>query len=111
MRYVGTVQITEAGRLRLPRGALASLVFPTGRPQLAVFLRDRGVFRKLWGQTLFGPRSEHLLRNAVLALLETPGTTLLGLIRLLVDEDYRLRIVARGRRPSSRITRRSGIGR
>jgi DNA helicase HerA-like ATPase len=53
------------------------------------------VFRKLWGPTFFGPRSEHLLRHAILALLETPGTTLLGLLRILVDTDYRMRIIAR----------------
>ena len=53
------------------------------------------VFRKLWGQTLFGPRSEHILRNAILALLSSPSPTLLGLLRLLVDERYRMRVVAR----------------
>lgn len=53
------------------------------------------VFRKLWGETLFGPRSEHLLRHAILALLETPGASLLGLTRLLTDADYRLRLVGR----------------
>lgn len=52
-------------------------------------------FRKLWGPTLFGPRSEHLLRHAMLALLETRGATLLGLLRMFVDEPYRARITAR----------------
>lgn len=61
------------------------------------------VFRKLWGRMLFGPRSEHLLRNAVLALLETPGTTLLSLLRLLTDEPYRLKIVARVTDPVVRL--------
>jgi DNA helicase HerA-like ATPase len=53
------------------------------------------VFRKLWGPILFGPRSEHLLRNAVLVLLENPGTTLLSLLRLLVDSSFRMRLLRR----------------
>lgn len=61
------------------------------------------VFRKLWGPTLFGPRSEHLLRHALLALLETPDTTLLGLLRLLVDEAYRYRIITRVTDPVVRL--------
>ena len=51
------------------------------------------VFRKLWGPVLFGPRSEHLLRHAVLVLLANPGTTLLSLLRLLVDSTFRLRLL------------------
>ncbi len=53
------------------------------------------VFRRTWGKTLFGPRSEHLLRNAVLALLELPGATLLMLERLLLDEAWRAKTVLR----------------
>jgi CxxC-x17-CxxC domain-containing protein len=36
---------------------------------------------------------EYILNNAILALLETPNTTLLGIPRLLVDKEYRQRIV------------------
>jgi len=61
------------------------------------------VFRKLWGQTLFGPRSEHLLRNGVLMLLENPGTTLPSLLRLLVDEPYRMKLLARVTDPVVRL--------
>lgn len=61
------------------------------------------VFRKLWGPVLFGPRSEHLLRHAILALLETPGSTLLSLLRLLTDDGYRLRVVARVTDPVVRL--------
>lgn len=61
------------------------------------------VFRKLWGATLFGPRSEHLLRNAILVLLENPGTTLPSLLRLLVDEPYRLRLMERVTDPIVRV--------
>jgi CxxC-x17-CxxC domain-containing protein len=46
------------------------------------------VFKKLWADS-WGPRLEYILRNALLALLEYPGSTLLGVNRLLVDKDYR----------------------
>jgi hypothetical protein len=61
------------------------------------------VFRKLWGPVLFGPRSEHIVRNGVLALFETPGTTIPCLARLLVDDAYRARIVSRVRDPVVRL--------
>ena len=41
-------------------------------------------FKKLYGES-WGPRLEHILRNALLTLLETPGTSLLSLQRLLSD--------------------------
>lgn len=52
-----------------------------------------GVFKKLWADS-WGPRLEYILRNALLALLETPDSTLLGVMRILVDKNYRKRIVA-----------------
>ncbi len=52
-----------------------------------------GVFKKLWADS-WGPRLEYILRNAVLALLETPNTTLLGVMKILVDKKYQKRIVA-----------------
>ncbi len=53
-----------------------------------------GVFKKLWAET-WGPRLEYLLRNAILALLEYPGSTLLGIMRILVDKEYRNKVVAK----------------
>jgi Type IV secretion-system coupling protein DNA-binding domain len=61
------------------------------------------IFRTLWGPTLFGPRSEHVLRHAVLAILDTPAATLLGLLRFLVDADYRTRALARVTDPVVRV--------
>jgi hypothetical protein len=61
------------------------------------------IFRTLWGPTLFGPRSEHVLRHAVLAILDTPAATLLGLLRFLVDADYRARALARVTDPVVRV--------
>ena len=47
-----------------------------------------GVFKKIWADS-WGPRLEYLLRNAILALLEHPGATLLGVTRILIDKKYR----------------------
>ncbi len=41
----------------------------------------------------WGPRLEYLLNNAVLTLLEVPNTTLLGIVRLLMDKNYQKYIV------------------
>jgi CxxC-x17-CxxC domain-containing protein len=51
-----------------------------------------GVFKKIWADS-WGPRLEYILRNAILALLEYPGSTLLGVTRILVDKNYRIRVV------------------
>jgi len=51
-----------------------------------------GVFKKIWADS-WGPRLEYILRNAILALLEYPGSTLLGVTRILVDKHYRARVV------------------
>lgn len=51
-----------------------------------------GVFKKLWADT-WGPRLEYVLRNAILALLEYPGSTLLGVMRMLIDKEYRKKVV------------------
>ena len=52
-----------------------------------------GAFKKIWLET-WGPRLEYLLRNAILALLEYPGATLLNIMRLLVDKDYRKDVIS-----------------
>ncbi len=51
-----------------------------------------GIFKKLWADS-WGPRLEYVLRNAILALLEYPDSTLLGVMRLLVDKGYRKKVV------------------
>ncbi len=57
-----------------------------------------GVFKKIWPD-VWSPRMEYILLNCVLALLDYPGATLLGINRLLVDADYRSRVVAKIRDP------------
>lgn len=51
-----------------------------------------GVFKKIWADS-WGPRLEYILRNAIMALLEYPGSTLLGVTRILVDKSYRERVI------------------
>lgn len=53
-----------------------------------------GVFKKLWADS-WGPRLEYVLRNAILALLDYPGSTLLGVMRILVDKNFRKKVIAR----------------
>lgn len=50
------------------------------------------VFKKMWLDS-WGPRLEHILRNTILALIEYPGSTLLGVTRMLVDKVYRKKVV------------------
>jgi hypothetical protein len=55
-------------------------------------------FQHIWG-TSWGPRLEYILTNALRLLLDAPGTTLLGLPRLLADENYRTSLLAHVRDP------------
>lgn len=51
-----------------------------------------GIFTKIWSN-VWSARMEYILNNAILALLDTPGSTLLGITRILVDKEYRQIIV------------------
>jgi len=61
-------------------------VAPPKRPVVALGLLD--VFRKIWAD-FWGPRLEHILRNALLTLLDQPQATLGDISRLLDDRTYR----------------------
>lgn len=50
------------------------------------------VFKKIW-ENVWSARMEYILNNTILALLDTPGSTLLGVNRMLSDKDFRLEIV------------------
>lgn len=51
-----------------------------------------GVFKKIWPD-VWSARMEYILNNAILALLEYPGSTLLGVNRMLSDIEYRKKVV------------------
>ncbi len=51
-----------------------------------------GTFKKIWPD-VWSSRMEYILNNTLLALLDYPGSTLLGVNRLLSDKNYRKRVV------------------
>lgn len=51
-----------------------------------------GVFKKIWADS-WGPRLEYILRNTILTLLENEESTLLDIMRILVDKNFRANIV------------------
>ncbi len=51
-----------------------------------------GIFKKIFGES-WGPRLEYILRNTILALLDYPNATMLGITKILVDQDFRNRVV------------------
>jgi hypothetical protein len=50
------------------------------------------IFKKLFGSN-WSPRLEHVLRYTTLALLDTPETTVLSILKMLTDKNYRQMIV------------------
>jgi len=51
-----------------------------------------GVFKKIWPD-VWSARMEYILNNCILALLEYPDSTLLGVNRMLADLEYRKKVV------------------
>ena len=52
------------------------------------------VFRNIWSES-WGPRLDYILTNAVRLLLENPGTSLVDIPKLLTDERYRAKLLAK----------------
>ncbi len=52
-----------------------------------------GVFKKIWVD-VWSPRMEYILNNTILALLEVPDSTLLGINRMLAEKDFRNHVVS-----------------
>ncbi len=48
--------------------------------------------KKIWADS-WGPRLEYILRNTILALLDYPSSTILGILRMLSDKTYRKKVV------------------
>ena len=59
------------------------------------------VFKKIWNDS-WGPRLEYILRNALLALLDQPQSTLADVLRLLSDRAFRKDTVAQVYNPQVR---------
>lgn len=88
----------------------SDLAFPVGfNPLHSIAVDQRplaaahvvAAFQHIWGSS-WGPRMEYILTNALRLLLDAPGSTLLGLPRLLADERYRMRLLAHARDPMVR---------
>ncbi|MDD3497995.1 MAG: type IV secretion system DNA-binding domain-containing protein [Candidatus Moranbacteria bacterium] len=50
-----------------------------------------GVFKKIWPD-VWSARMEYILNNAILALLDYPGSTMMGVNRMMSDKKYRQRV-------------------
>jgi len=50
-----------------------------------------GVFKKIWPD-VWSARMEYILSNTILALLDFPGSTMLGVNRMMSDKDFRKRV-------------------
>ena len=55
-------------------------------------------FKSIW-LDMWGPQLERLLRASSLALLDTPGTSMVDILRLYFDPEFRAQILARCRNP------------
>jgi hypothetical protein len=103
--------LAEAALLHIPRRRANDLVYinpadsdrPIGFNPLArvpdhlkPIVADGVVsaFRHVWPES-WGPRLDYILTNAVRALLDVPGGTLLMLPRLLIDDPFRADLIAR----------------
>src|SRR3954465_6888934 len=101
--------LAEAVLLHVPRRRTNNLVYvnpaDSGRPigfnplsavpeELKPIVADGVVsaFRHVWPDS-WGPRLDYILTNAVRALLDVPGGTLLMLPRLLIDDAFRVQLV------------------
>jgi hypothetical protein len=67
-----------------------------------------GAFKSIWPDS-WGPRMEYILYNAIAALLDCQNTSLLGVNRMLTDENYRAWVNPRCRQPEP-IQRPDAIG-
>lgn len=57
-----------------------------------------GIFKKIWPD-VWSSRMEYILNNTILALLDYPNSTLLGINRLLADKAYRLKVISKLKDP------------
>ena len=55
----------------------------------------------IWGDS-WGPQLERILRNSLIVLLDSPGTSFLHIPRFLTDPEFRARVVKRAKNPVAR---------
>src|SRR5262245_24455728 len=59
-------------------------------------------FKSIWSD-MWGPQLERLLRASSLALLDTPGTSMVDILRLYFDPVFRAHVIGRCRNPVARV--------
>ncbi len=57
-----------------------------------------GVFKKIWPD-VWSPRMEYILNNTILALLDYPGSTMLGINRMMAEKEFRDQVIERVKDP------------
>lgn len=57
-----------------------------------------GAFHKIWADS-WGPRLEYVLRNSIISLLDYPDSTILGVMRILVEKDFRKKVLEKTNDP------------
>ncbi len=91
------VVVFDAGDASFPVSFnLLSCPDPTQRPLVASGVVS--AFKKLYADS-WGPRLEHIFRNATLALLDVPDASLVSVLPLLIDPAYRARMMHHVRDP------------
>jgi hypothetical protein len=63
-----------------------------GEPPFLIAGETLAVFQKVWAG-VWSSRMEYFLNNAVLAMLETPGNTIIGIAKMFTDKQFRKYIV------------------
>jgi hypothetical protein len=58
------------------------------------------IFKKLYGNVSWGPRLEHILRNAVLTLVNVPGSDMTHIVEILTNKNFRERCIAQLNNPT-----------
>lgn len=96
-RRTNDVVLLDAADLNHPV-SLNPLEYRSPRERLLVVPGVLGIFHKVFHE-FWGPRMEHVFRNTLLALLDTEGPTLFGVLRMLVEDAYRAKVVARIKDP------------
>lgn len=75
-------------------------VSPDMRPLVASGILE--VFKKQWTGNSWGVNMEHILRNALLALLDMPRATLADIPRVLTDDQFRQDVISHIANPQVR---------
>lgn len=52
-----------------------------------------GVLQRLFGAISWGPRLEYILRYTIMALLDYPNATMLGITRMLSEKEFRKKVI------------------